>query len=35
MLRAGSVELSGLLAEPETEPRALVLALHGGGMTAG
>ena len=34
MLRAGSVELSGLLAEPETEPRALVLALHGGGMTA-
>ena len=35
MLRAGSVELSGLLAEPETQPRALVLALHGGGMTAG
>ena len=34
MLRAGSVELSGLLAEPETPPRALVLALHGGGMTA-
>ncbi|HEX4396099.1 MAG TPA: alpha/beta fold hydrolase [Trebonia sp.] len=35
MLRAGSVELSGLLAEPATPPRALVLALHGGGMTAG
>ena len=35
MLRSGSVELSGLLAEPETPPRALVLALHGGGMTAG
>ena len=34
MLRSGSVELSGLLAEPETPPRALVLALHGGGMTA-
>jgi len=34
VLRAGSVELSGLLAEPETPPRALVLALHGGGMTA-
>ena len=34
MLRGGSVELSGLLAEPETPPRALVLALHGGGMTA-
>jgi len=35
VLRAGSVELSGLLAEPATPPRALVLALHGGGMTAG
>jgi pimeloyl-ACP methyl ester carboxylesterase len=35
VLRAGSVELSGLLAEPTTPPRALVLALHGGGMTAG
>ena len=35
MLRASSVELSGLLAEPATPPRALVLALHGGGMTAG
>jgi pimeloyl-ACP methyl ester carboxylesterase len=34
VLRGGSVELSGLLAEPETPPRALVLALHGGGMTA-
>jgi pimeloyl-ACP methyl ester carboxylesterase len=34
VLRDGSVELSGLLAEPETPPRALVLALHGGGMTA-
>ena len=35
MLRASSVELSGLLAEPATPPRALILALHGGGMTAG
>jgi len=35
MLRAGGIELSGLLAEPQTAPRALVLALHGGGMTAG
>ena len=26
--------LSGLLAEPEGTPRALVVALHGGGMTA-
>ena len=34
MLRADFVELSGLLAEPETPPRALILALHGGGMTA-
>ena len=34
MLGGGSIELSGLLAEPETPPRALVLALHGGGMTA-
>jgi pimeloyl-ACP methyl ester carboxylesterase len=34
VLRGGSVELSGLLAEPDTPPRALVLALHGGGMTA-
>jgi pimeloyl-ACP methyl ester carboxylesterase len=34
VLRSGSVELSGLLAEPETPPRAVVLALHGGGMTA-
>jgi pimeloyl-ACP methyl ester carboxylesterase len=34
VLRGGSVELSGLLAQPETPPRALVLALHGGGMTA-
>ena len=34
MLRSGSVELSGLLAEPETPSRALILALHGGGMTA-
>jgi hypothetical protein len=34
VLRTGSVELSGLLAEPETPPRALVPALHGGGMTA-
>ena len=34
MLRVGQVELSGLLAEPDAAPRALVLALHGGGMTA-
>jgi pimeloyl-ACP methyl ester carboxylesterase len=35
VLRVGPIELSGLLAEPEGRPRALVLALHGGGMTAG
>jgi pimeloyl-ACP methyl ester carboxylesterase len=35
VLHAGQVELSGLLAVPESPPRALVLALHGGGMTAG
>jgi pimeloyl-ACP methyl ester carboxylesterase len=35
LLRAGGIELSGLLAEPDASPRALVLALHGGGMTAG
>jgi pimeloyl-ACP methyl ester carboxylesterase len=28
------IPLSGLLAEPDGPPRALVLALHGGGMTA-
>jgi pimeloyl-ACP methyl ester carboxylesterase len=28
------VTLSGLLAEPEGEPRALIVALHGHGMTA-
>lgn len=30
----GAIALSGLLAEPEGTPRALVVALHGGGMTA-
>ena len=35
MLCADGIELSGLLAEPDATPRALVLALHGGGMTAG
>jgi pimeloyl-ACP methyl ester carboxylesterase len=35
VLPAQGVELSGLLATPRTSPRALVLALHGGGMTAG
>jgi pimeloyl-ACP methyl ester carboxylesterase len=33
VLPVGGTELSALLAEPDT-PRALVLALHGGGMTA-
>ena len=28
------IPLTGLLAEPGPSPRALVLALHGGGMTA-
>ena len=28
------VTLSGLLAEPDGKPRALVVALHGHGMTA-
>ena len=28
------IRLTGLLAEPDTPPRALVLALHGGGMMA-
>ncbi|MFJ6937477.1 alpha/beta hydrolase [Streptomyces sp. NPDC101132] len=36
LLDAGGVPLSGLLAEPAGgPPRALVLALHGGGMRAG
>lgn len=35
VLHARGIELSGLLAEPDETPRALVLALHGGGMTAG
>ncbi|WP_374982707.1 alpha/beta hydrolase [Streptomyces fradiae] len=34
-LDAGGLALSGLLAEPAGEPRGTVLALHGGGMTAG
>ncbi|MEV5441450.1 alpha/beta hydrolase [Streptomyces sp. NPDC052644] len=34
-LDAGGLPLSGLLAEPAGEPRGTVLALHGGGMTAG
>jgi pimeloyl-ACP methyl ester carboxylesterase len=34
VLQAGGTELSALLAEPDAGPRALVLALHGGGMTA-
>ncbi|MFF8385008.1 alpha/beta hydrolase [Streptomyces kanasensis] len=34
-LDAGGLTLSGLLAEPAGEPRGTVLALHGGGMTAG
>ncbi|MFC8515245.1 alpha/beta hydrolase [Streptomyces sp. NPDC057257] len=29
------VTLSGLVCEPESEPRALLVALHGGGMRAG
>ena len=35
VLHAPGLELSGLLATPRTSPRALVLALHGGGMTSG
>ncbi|MGK5530961.1 alpha/beta hydrolase [Streptomyces sp. URMC 129] len=34
-LDAGSVTLSGLLIEPDGPPRATVVALHGGGMSAG
>ncbi|MFJ8697080.1 alpha/beta hydrolase [Streptomyces roseolilacinus] len=34
-LDAGGLALSGLLAEPPGEPRGTVLALHGGGTTAG
>ncbi|MEU2181783.1 alpha/beta hydrolase [Streptomyces thermolilacinus] len=34
-LDAGGLPLSGLLAETAGEPRGTVLALHGGGMTAG
>ncbi|WP_165035032.1 alpha/beta hydrolase [Candidatus Protofrankia californiensis] len=33
-LDAGDVELSGLLAEPDGEPRAVVVGLPGGGMRA-
>lgn len=33
-IRAGSMSLSGLLAEPDEEPRGLILALHGGGARA-
>ncbi|WP_250283894.1 MULTISPECIES: alpha/beta hydrolase [unclassified Frankia] len=33
-LDAGDVELSGLLAEPDGQPRALVVGLPGGGMRA-
>ncbi|WP_427924370.1 alpha/beta hydrolase [Streptomyces sp. cg40] len=32
---AGGIALSGLLAQPTTPPRALLIALHGGGMRAG
>ncbi|MGW2656473.1 alpha/beta hydrolase [Streptomyces sp. NPDC001478] len=34
-LDAGGIPLSGLLAEPACAPRALLVALHGGGMRAG
>ncbi|WLQ38554.1 alpha/beta fold hydrolase (plasmid) [Streptomyces castrisilvae] len=34
-LHGNGVTLSGLLAEPAREPRALLVALHGGGMRAG
>src|SRR5688500_9512331 len=34
LVQARGLELSGLLAVPAGRPRALVLALHGGGMTA-
>ena len=30
MLRAGAIELSAIYGRPDTEPRALVVALHGG-----
>jgi pimeloyl-ACP methyl ester carboxylesterase len=33
-LSAGSLELGGLIAEPASTPRALILALHGSGTTA-
>jgi len=34
LLDAGGITLSGLLAEPPDEPRAVVVGLHGGGMDA-
>jgi pimeloyl-ACP methyl ester carboxylesterase len=35
-LEAGGIILSGLLSEPaQTAPRAVIIALHGGGMNAG
>ncbi|GCB46909.1 alpha/beta hydrolase [Streptomyces sp. NL15-2K] len=34
-LDGGGVTLSGLLAQPVSSPRALLVALHGGGMRAG
>ncbi|WP_079189115.1 alpha/beta hydrolase [Streptomyces kebangsaanensis] len=34
-LEAGGITLSGLLAQPKSRPRALLVALHGGGMRAG
>jgi pimeloyl-ACP methyl ester carboxylesterase len=34
-LDADGIRLSGLLAEPHTDPRAVVVAVHGGGMRAG
>ncbi|WP_435131726.1 alpha/beta hydrolase [Actinacidiphila sp. bgisy144] len=35
VLEGAGVTLSGLLGEPSGAPRALVVAVHGGGMTAG
>ncbi|MEU9168973.1 alpha/beta fold hydrolase [Streptomyces sp. NPDC048420] len=35
VLQAGALTLSALVARPATPPRATVVALHGGGMSAG
>lgn len=35
VIDTGSIRLSGLVAEPETDPRGLIVAIHGAGMHAG